>query len=113
MRDIPTFDEQIARSIRESERSGELKSAKDWGKPLDFGDGYDETPPELRMAFKILKDGGFVPPEVEMLRELQSKRGRLAQLSIESTEAQRLREEISELQLKVTVRIEQLQRDGI
>ena len=51
-----TIDEQIAQSLRESQASGELQSAKSWGKPLDLNDGYAQTPEELRMAFKALKD---------------------------------------------------------
>jgi len=40
------------------------------GKPLDLDDDDDAlVPPELRMAFRILKNAGYVPPEVEMLRD--------------------------------------------
>ena len=59
---MATLDEQIAQSLRESQRSGELQSAASWGKPLDLADGYAQTPEELRMAFKALKDAGFAPP---------------------------------------------------
>ncbi len=46
----PTLDEQIAQSLRDSQRSGELQAAPSWGKPLALDDGFDETPLELRMA---------------------------------------------------------------
>ena len=49
---MATLDEQIAQSLRESQRSGELQSAASWGKPLDLADGYAQTPEELRMAFR-------------------------------------------------------------
>jgi Domain of unknown function (DUF1992) len=113
MRNLPTLDEQIALSIRASEQSGELQSARDWGKPLNFGDGFDETPQELRMAFKILKDAGFVPPEVELMKEVNAMRDRLAELDPAGSDAARLREHISELQLKITVRIEKLLQNGL
>ena len=61
-----TLDEQIAESIRRSQESGELQTAKDWGKRTTYVDGYQETPEEYRMAFKALKDSGYVPAEVEM-----------------------------------------------
>ena len=48
------LEDHIGRSLTESERSGELRSARSFGKPLDLGDGYDQTPAELRMPFKML-----------------------------------------------------------
>ena len=71
---MPTVDEQIAHSLRESQRNGELQSAASWGKPLDLDDGYAQTPEELRMAFKALKDAGFVPPEVETMQQIAALR---------------------------------------
>lgn len=52
-------EDHIGRSLAESEKSGELKSAPNYGKLLNFGDGYAETPEELRMGFKMtsLADG--------------------------------------------------------
>ena len=35
-----------------------------------LGDGYEQTPIELRMGYKILKDAGIVPPEVEIRVEI-------------------------------------------
>ena len=46
--------------------------------PLNFGDGYDATPAELRMGMKILKDAGVVPAEVEWLREAAALEARIA-----------------------------------
>lgn len=100
---MPTLDEHIAQSIRQSELSGELQSARDWGKPLDFGDGYAETPEELRMGYKILKDAGYLPPEVELMKRLADARSRLAAMSIHGAEADSLRREVVDLQLKVTL----------
>lgn len=100
---MPTLDEHIAQSIRQAELSGELQSAKDWGKPLDFGDGYAETPEELRMGYKILKDAGYLPPEVELMKRLADARSRLAAMPAHSVEADSLQREIVDLQLKVTL----------
>ncbi|MBK9574582.1 MAG: DUF1992 domain-containing protein [Rhodoferax sp.] len=105
---MPTQDEHIAQSIRESELSGELRAAKDWGKPLDFGDGYAETPEELRMGYKILKDAGYLPPEVELMKRLAEARSQLSALPAHSMEASSLQREIVDLQLKVTLMRERL-----
>jgi hypothetical protein len=105
---LRTLDEQIAAALREAQASGELAQAKHYGKPIDFGDGYDETPPELRMAFKALKDSGFAPPEVTLLHELAAKRKALAALDAQSPEAAALRREVNDMALKVSLRIERL-----
>ena len=79
---MPTIDEQIAQSLRESLASGELATAASWGKPLDLADGYAQTPEELRMAYKALKDAGFVPPEVETMQQIAALREQLAATEI-------------------------------
>jgi len=63
-------EDHIGRHLEESARSGELRSAPGFGKPMDLGDGYQETPEELRMGYKILKDAGYVPPEVELMQDI-------------------------------------------
>jgi hypothetical protein len=105
---LRTLDEHIAESLRASEKSGELKTARDYGKPLNLGDGYDDTPPELRMAMKMLKDSGFAPPEVALMHELATLREALATHEPGSDEAARLRQAISDLQVKIAMRLEKI-----
>lgn len=68
------LEDEIGRRLAESEASGELRAAPSFGKPLAFGDGYDETPAELRMGFKVLKDAGVVPAEVELMQRIEAQR---------------------------------------
>ena len=107
---MPTIDEQIAQSLRESLASGELATAASWGKPLDLADGYAQTPEELRMAFKALKDAGFVPPEVETMQQIAALREQLAATAAgaDPTTADALRRRISELQQHLALRLEKL-----
>lgn len=102
------LEARIAEALRVAQESGELKSAKSYGKPIDFGDGYDDTPAELRMAFKILKDSGYAPAEVQMLQELAGLRKEYAALDPHSEAAQALRAKISEMEVRVAMRIEKL-----
>jgi hypothetical protein len=102
-----TLDEHIAEQLAHSQRSGELQRADSWGKPLDFGDGYAQTPEELRMGFKILKDAGVVPHEVEMFRQIAALKQAL-HASIDEAEATALRRRIAELQQAVALRLEKL-----
>ena len=110
---LQLLDDHIGRALRRSEASGELQSAPSWGKPLDFGDGYAETPPELRMGYKILKDAGVVPPEVETMRALAGLRRELdaAAGPADPARERSLRSRIAALQLALELRREPPQRD--
>jgi hypothetical protein len=66
---MPTQDEEIARHLREALESGELAGTPGFGRPLPEDAGWDATPESLRMPFKILKNAGFVPAEIELLHE--------------------------------------------
>jgi hypothetical protein len=114
---MPTIDEQIAQSLHDSLRSGELKSAPSWGKPLDLDDGYAQTPEELRMAFKALKDAGFVPPEVETMKQIAALRAALAAMTdptdaASAADVDAMRQRISELQQHLALRLEKLRVSG-
>ena len=54
------------RKIAEAIARGELSGLPGEGRPLDLGED-PLVPEELRMAFRILKNAGFVPPEVEAM----------------------------------------------
>jgi hypothetical protein len=55
--------------IAEALAKGELDDLPGAGRPLDLSD-HALIPEELRLAYRILKNGGFVPPEVEALNEI-------------------------------------------
>jgi hypothetical protein len=104
---LKLLDDHIGEHLRESERMGELKAAPSYGKPLDFGDGYDQTPAEMRMPMKVLKDAGVVPPEVALMHELAALR-QAAQEAADPDEARRLAQRASELQQAIALRLERL-----
>lgn len=104
-------DDHIGQALRESEASGELRAAPSYGKPLSFGDGYDETPSELRLPMKILKDAGIVPPEVEVMREIAQLQQALA-ASTDAAAALALRKTIAEKQQALALRLERLRTSG-
>ena len=108
---MATLDDHIAQSLRESQRSGELQSAPSWGKPLDLNDGFEQTPDELRMAFKALKDAGFVPPEVETMKQIAALREVLA-AEPDADKAEAMRRRVSELQQHLALRLERLRASG-
>jgi hypothetical protein len=108
---LKLLDDHIGAHLRESEASGELKAAPSYGKPLSFGDGYDETPAELRMGMKILKDAGVVPPEVEAMREAAALEALLAACGDEAGR-RLLQQQLSEKRPAIALRLEKLRASG-
>jgi len=68
------------RKIREAMARGELDNLPGTGKPLSLDEDLSGVPDELRMAYKLLKNAGFVPPEVELRKEIVSLREMLGTL---------------------------------
>lgn len=65
--------------IAEAIASGEFDDLPGAGKPLDLDDDT-LIAPELRAAYRILKNAGFLPPELEARREISELRALLAAL---------------------------------
>lgn len=107
---LKLLEDDIGRALSESARNGELQSAPSYGKPLDFGDGYDDTPAELRMSMKVLKDAGVVPPEVEVMQRIAALETRAAAAT--EPEAGALRREVADLRLALALRLERLRMSG-
>ena len=107
MRGPEMLEDEISRKLREAELNGELRSAKGYGRPLTTNEGWDQTPDELRMPFKILKDAGVVPPEIELMKQRASLREKLSACT-EPAEADQIKRELSALELSISLRLESL-----
>ena len=57
------------RKIREAMERGEFDDLPGKGKPLDLSDD-PMVPEELRMAYKVMKNAGCLPPELELHNEI-------------------------------------------
>jgi uncharacterized small protein (DUF1192 family) len=108
---LKLMEDHIAAHLRQAEAMGELKTAPSYGKPLDLGDGYDETPAELRMGMKILKDAGMVPPEVEAMREAAELEARIAACTDEGARRV-LQRQLADKRQAIALRLEGLARSG-
>lgn len=104
-------DEVIAEHLAQALRSGELQSARGFGKPLAEGDGWAETPVELRMPFKILKNAGAYPPEIELFHRRAALRKGVDQC-VDERERVVLNRQLSELEQLIALRLEGLSRNG-
>ena len=99
------IDEVIRQWVQKVEKTGELRNNPGFGKPFEFNDGFLETPDELRMAYKVLKDAGYVPAEVEMVQRLATLREQLDSTQGEAQQRE-LKVKIAELQQKVAMMLE-------
>jgi hypothetical protein len=72
--------------IREAMARGEFANLPGAGKPLRLEDD-SMVPGDLRVAYKILKNAGCVPPELELRKEIITLRSLLR--TIEDSEAKR------------------------
>ena len=108
---MPTQDEVIAKHLQESLANGELQATAGFGKPMAADEGWEATPDALRMPFKILKNAGFVPPEVEMF---QRRAALNSQVSAAADEAERdaLMRELSLLEQAISLRLEAMRTRG-
>jgi hypothetical protein len=102
---MPTWEEEIARHLREAAESGELSRTEGYGKPLREDPAWSATPEEFRMPFKILKNAGFTPPEVALFHERAEL---IAAIEAAGDEAQKkaLRARLGDLQQKIALRLE-------
>ena len=108
---MPTQDEEIARHLREAMASGELAGTEGFGKPLPEDAGWDATPEALRLPFKILKNAGFVPPEVELFHERAALQEALCACAGDA-ERTAIRQRLADLEQKIALRLEALRIHG-
>jgi hypothetical protein len=65
------FESIAEQKIREAQARGEFDDLPGAGRPLDL-DEDPLVPEDLRLAYRILKNAGFVPPEIKAQREIHA-----------------------------------------
>ncbi|GAA5163022.1 DnaJ family domain-containing protein [Viridibacterium curvum] len=108
---LRTQDELIAEHLAQSLRSGELQTAESFGKPFVEPEGYAETPLEFRLPFRILKNAGMPPPEVEMFHKRAALRAQVeAETDVQARQV--LQQKLSELEQAIALRLEGMRVSG-
>ena len=64
------LDVIVEKRIREAQERGEFDDLPGAGAPLEPEDNA-LVPEELRAAYRLLKNSGFLPPELEIYREIR------------------------------------------
>jgi len=77
--------------IREAVEKGEFDNLEGRGKPIVF---EDETwiPEDLRLAYRILRNAGCLPQELELRKEVMTLRGLLETIDDDKERVKRIRE---------------------
>ena len=76
--------------IREAQEKGEFDDLPGRGAPIVYEDDSG-IPEELRMAYKLLKNAGCVPPEIQERREISNLAEMLEHCSDERQKVQQMR----------------------
>ncbi len=63
------FESLVEERILKAQKNGELDNLPGQGKPLNLDDM--SIPEEFRMVHRILKNSGFLPPEVELRKQIR------------------------------------------
>lgn len=86
--------------IQEAIDRGDLRGLPGEGKPLHLEDD-SAIPEELRAAYRLLKNAGFLPPELQLLREVREAEHLLQQLPDSDRSRARARARLELLQLRL------------
>ncbi|HHW78799.1 MAG TPA: DUF1992 domain-containing protein [Xanthomonadaceae bacterium] len=89
--------------IQDAIDRGELRNLPGAGKPFQLDDD-SAIPEELRAAYRILKNAGFLPPELQLRKELREAEHLLQQLPESERSRARARLELLQLQLAASRR---------
>jgi len=98
------LEEQIQRAMSE----GKFDNLRGAGKPLNLDD-YFAAPEDIRVGYTLLKNNEFVPPEVELLKEIGILREKINNCSCES-EKKALTKNLNEKSLALTLILERNKR---
>ncbi len=74
------FDKVIEAIIQEAMRNGQFDDLPGKGKLIDLSEYFD-TPEEVRAAYSILRNAGVLPPELELLKEIEELKQTLANIT--------------------------------
>jgi hypothetical protein len=79
---FPGLAALVERRLEEAAARGELSNLPGEGRPLELEDDA-MVAPELRVAYRILKNAGFVPPELSDVAEVHQLIGAIERGEVE------------------------------
>ncbi|EPP3371916.1 TPA: DUF1992 domain-containing protein [Proteus mirabilis] len=94
------LDEWAERHIEKALKNGELSSLPGEGKPLVLDDN-SHVPESLRASYHLLKNAGFLPPEMQDRKDALSLAEILSSLSETGIKDEQLQKKLTLLELKL------------
>ncbi|WP_343554753.1 DUF1992 domain-containing protein [Pantoea sp.] len=94
------IDQLVEQHIREAVEKGELSNLPGEGAPLQLDDDSG-VPTELRTAYRMLKNAGYLPPELEMRREALELNDLIRNLHPADEPAKQLSKRLALLEVKL------------
>ncbi|HEY1079313.1 MAG TPA: DnaJ family domain-containing protein, partial [Bdellovibrio sp.] len=102
----------IEQKIQEAMAKGEFDNLPGAGKPMDLEDDA-HVPQELRMSFRVLKNAGFLPPELVLHQEVQELRDKLsANKDLPFEQYQALKKKLVQKECELNMAFERIHRKG-
>jgi hypothetical protein len=101
-------ERHVDRVIQEAIAKGEFDNLPGKGKPLPPDDD-SAIPADLRAAYRILRNSGFVPEEVHLMKEVEKLRDELTACGDKHEKAE-LVKIIREKQMQVNMMLERRRR---
>lgn len=96
---IPGFEAIVEERIKKAQKEGAFANLPGSGKPIQFDEA--NVPEELRMAHKILKNAGFLPPEIEVKKQISQTRELLDSIEAPGPEKTKVQKKLNYLLTKL------------
>ena len=104
------FEKIAEEKIREAMERGEFDNLEGSGKPLRELNAYFATPEDVRLGYSVLKNSGFVPEEMQLLKEIALLKEQAA-ICTDPERRTALSDRIGELQLKYDLLMDRYRRN--
>lgn len=96
---IPGFEKIVEERIQKAQQEGAFDGLEGMHKPLTFDDQH--IPEEFRLAHKILKNAGFLPPELELRKSIRQAEDLLEAAQVGSPERIKIQKKLNYLITKL------------
>ena len=108
---IPGFEAIVEERIKKAQKNGGFENLKGSHKPLKFEDQH--IPEEFRLSHKILKNAGFLPPEIELKKKITQTEQLLETAGLDSPERLKIQKKLNWLLAKLNAARPERQCSGI
>ncbi|NGP44014.1 DUF1992 domain-containing protein [Bacillaceae bacterium SIJ1] len=92
------LDDVVEERIRNAIKKGDFSNLPGKGRPLPLDDA-NGVPKELKSSYKVLKNAGMLPPEMELKKEILHMKDLLA-CCVDEDEKQMLQTKLSESEIR-------------